>query len=167
MDKKTPITDFDFNTTPWMIQMAKAALPFFDSFTQLRLSVLIRFFEFRCTIEYFNNEKNVYQCNSTHKGIDIPYIIDLTSNQDFLNCISPYCPPMIFNIIKNYKAFSSMSDIFKSSGMNDNPFNLANTGNSSMSGSMNDPSSIFMANMSKEQQKLYDEYLKQLDNIII
>ena len=29
-----------------------------------------------------------------------------------------------------------------------------------------DPSSMLMSNMSKQQQKLYDEYLKELDNIL-
>ncbi len=165
MDKNTPITDFDLNTTPWMLQMAKAALPFFDMETQRQLSLMIRFFEFRYTLNYFKYDNGIYQCNYNHSGINIPYLKELISNEDFLNCIGPYCPPMIFSLIKNYKTFASMSDIFKDYNMADGfPFNIQNMPKSTNTAS--DPGAMFMANMSKEQQKLYDEYLSQLDNIL-
>lgn len=86
-----------------------------------------------------------------------------------------------------------MSDIFKDYNMTDGfPFNMQNmpnmseqnmpnmsdiknffTGNNNTdnngqtsTNTASDPSAMFMANMSKEQQKLYDEYLSQLDNIL-
>ena len=193
MDKITPITDFDLNTTPWMLQMAKAALPFFDMGTQRQLSLMIRFLEFKYTLNYFKYDNGIYQCSYNHSGINIPYLKELISNEDFLNCIGPYCPPMIFSLIKNYKTFASMSDIFKDYNMADGfPFNMQNmpnmseqnmpnmsdiknffTGNNNTdnngqtsTNTASDPSAMFMANMSKEQQKLYDEYLSQLDNIL-
>lgn len=185
MDKNTPITSFDLNTTPWMLQMAKAALPFFDIGTQRQLSLMIRFLEFRFTLNYFRYDNGIYQCSFNQSGITIPYLKELISNEDFLNCICPYCPPMIFSLIKNYKTFASMSDIFKDYNMSDGfPFNMQNmsnmpeiknffTGKNNENNSAGesasttpDPSAMFMANMSKEQQKLYDEYLSQLDNIL-
>ncbi len=171
MDKNTPITSFDLNTTPWLLQMAKAALPFFDIGTQRQLSLMIRFLEFRFTLNYFKYDNGIYQCSFNQSGINIPYLKELISNEDFLNCISPYCPPMIFSLMRNYKTFASMSDIFKDYNMTDmkNFFTGKGGENNSSQASADtatDPGAMFMANMSKEQQKLYDEYLSQLDNIL-
>lgn len=78
-----------------------------------------------------------------------------------------------------------MSNLFNSvmSGSSPNPDYDSNSGSNSDSGfnsdsdsnsgrkagagfNFTDPSSILMSNMSKQQQKLYDEYLKELDNIL-
>ena len=195
MEKKAPLTDFDLNTTPWMIQMAKAALPFFFFFIQRQLSLIIRCMELRFTINYYKGANGIYTCNNgfTPAGFDMQSIIELMNNKNFQDCISPYCPPMLINIIRNYKTFSAMSDIFKnfsSEGEGSAPiFDMSNLFNSVMSGSSSnpdydsqssydsgfnsnsgfnftDPSSMLMSNMSKQQQKLYDEYLKELDNIL-
>ena len=195
MEKKAPLTDFDLNTTPWMIQMAKAALPFFDYNIQRQLSLIIRCMELRFTINYYKGANGIYTCNNgfTPAGFDMQSIIELMNNKNFQDCISPYCPPMLINIIRNYKTFSAMSDIFKnfsSEGEGSAPiFDMSNLFNSVMSGSSSnpdydsqsrydsgfnshsgfnftDPSSMLMSNMSKQQQKLYDEYLKELDNIL-
>ena len=209
MEKKAPLTDFDLNTTPWMIQMAKAAIPFFDYNVQRQLSLIIRCMELKFTINYYKGANGTYTCNNgfTPAGFDMPSIIELMNNKDFQDCISPYCPPMLINIIRNYKTFSAMSDIFKNFSSDGEggipPFDMGNLFNSVMSGSspnpdydsnsgsnsdsgfnsdsdsnsnsgrkaesgfnFTDPSSILMSNMSKQQQKLYDEYLKELDNIL-
>ena len=179
MEKKAPLTDFDLNTTPWMIQMAKAALPFFDYNIQRQLSLIIRCMELRFTINYYKGANGIYTCNNgfTPAGFDMKSIIELMNNKNFQDCISPYCPPMLINIIRNYKTFSAMSDIFKnfnSEGEGGAPtFDMSNLFNSVNSGrkaesefNFTDPSSMLMSNMSKQQQKLYDEYLKELDNIL-
>lgn len=151
--------------------------------------------ELRFTINYYKGANGIYTCNNgfTPAGFDMQSIIELMNNKNFQDCISPYCPPMLINIIRNYKTFSAMSDIFKnfsSDGEGGAPiFDMNNLFNSVMSGSSSnpdydsqssydsgfnsnsgfnftDPSSMLMSNMSKQQQKLYDEYLKELDNIL-
>lgn len=151
--------------------------------------------ELRFTINYYKGANGIYTCNNgfTPAGFDMQSIIELMNNKNFQDCISPYCPPMLINIIRNYKTFSAMSDIFKnfsSEGEGSAPiFDMSNLFNSVMSGSSSnpdydsqssydsgfnsnsgfnftDPSSMLMSNMSKQQQKLYDEYLKELDNIL-
>ena len=84
------------------------------------------------------------------------------------------------DIFKNFSSegegsapFFDMSNLFNSvmSGSSSNPDydsqSSYDSGFNSNSGfNFTDPSSMLMSNMSKQQQKLYDEYLKELDNIL-
>jgi hypothetical protein len=160
MDKTTPLTEFDIQTVPWLIQLCKAALPFFDANMQRSFAMMLRFWEFKSTIEFFkfNSLKNpcgdcvVHDMFNRGGGFsfNLEYIKELAGDENFQKCIEPYCPALIFGIIRNYKMFAGMSEIFRNCG------------------DVSDESSTFnpaMMYLSGAQKSLYDEYMKQLENI--
>jgi hypothetical protein len=84
----------------------------------------------------------------------LEYIKELAADENFQKCIEPYCPAPIFGIIRNYKMFAGMSEIFKNY--------------SDVSDVFNSDSSVFkpaMMYLSGAQKSMYDEYMKQLENI--
>jgi hypothetical protein len=192
--------------------MAKAALPFFDANMQRTFAMMLRFWEFKSTIEFFkfHSLKNpAGSCSGNDvfnhgSGIsfNFEYIKELTSDENFQKCVEPYCPAPIFGIIRNYKMFAGMSEIFKSDLPISNLFNVAgcknefdfaekfeniksaanqmqhfNSENSTQQAAdmtsaadfdNQSESSTFnpaMMYLSGAQKNLYDEYMKQLENI--
>jgi hypothetical protein len=212
MDKTTPLTEFDMRTVPWLLQMAKAALPFFDANMQRSFAMMLRFWEFKSTIEFFkfHSLKNpVGSCSGNdvfnHGGgisFNFEYIKELASDENFQKCIEPYCPAPIFGIIRNYKMFAGMSEIFKNYAdvsdvfsnfgdennfdfskkfenmksvanqmqhfNSDSPTQLATGVASTTDFDNQNESSTFnpaMMYLSGAQKSMYDEYMKQLENI--
>lgn len=171
MDRNYPITEFDIQTVPWLIQLAKAALPFFDIHIQRQMALMIRFYEFRATMDFFKNEPR----HSGGASFSIEYIKELVSNADFQKCVEPYCPAGIFEMIKNYKMLSDMSGFVKNAEQAADILNKNHADNMSdifsmmqgMSGScgMTNANSACMC-LNSAQQAMYDEYMKQLDNIL-
>jgi hypothetical protein len=187
MDKTTPLTEFDIQTVPWLLQMAKAVLPFFDANMQRTFAMMLRFWEFKSTIEFFkfHSLKNpAGSCSGNDvfnhgSGIsfNFEYIKELASDENFQKCVEPYCPAPIFGIIRNYKIFAGMSEMFKNYGdiseafkncnnmseifKSDISVSAADFDNQSESSSFN-PAMMYL---SGAQKNLYDEYMKQLENI--
>jgi hypothetical protein len=164
MDKTTPLTEFDIQTVPWLIQLCKAALPFFDANMQRSFAMMLRFWEFKSTIEFFkfHSLKNpAVNCTSNDVfnhgsgfSFNFEYIKELAADENFQKCIEPYCPAPIFGIIRNYKMFAGMSEIFKNYSDVSDVFN-------SDSSCIN-PTMMYL---SGAQKSMYDEYMKQLENI--
>ena len=57
--KELPITEFDMQTLPQFIQLAKAILPFMEFNTQQTLSPLLRAYEFSCTMNYYSRPESL------------------------------------------------------------------------------------------------------------
>lgn len=208
MAEKLPITTFDMLTLPVNLQMFKAMIPFFDYPLSKMLSMIIRINELNYTIQYYRNPRRAPMFSACSDGsfkTPANSISALLENEQFVNAILPYCPPEYANIIKNFKDFSKMSELFNmanamNSGENRDPGSETNQGmdfginpailsglfsgmtgakdmtndtptensgdntsepppadqNSSMNNALNNL-------MNPEQQKMYDEYIKQLD----
>ena len=178
MSDKPPITIFDMQTLPLLFQIIKAMIPFLDFPMAKMLSVIIRLNELNYTINYFRSPDcaDFISCNSS-----IPHIhsiSDLLENDDFICAILPYCPPEYAGLIKNFKLFSNMSSMFNSDTDSlKNFMSMYNASNSAQDSSSDFHSdsgsncknssrpSQFGSFMDSSQQKLYDEYLKQLDSL--
>ncbi len=174
MSDKPPITIFDMQTLPLLFQIIKAMIPFLDFPMAKMLSVIIRLNELNYTINYFRSPDcaDFISCNSS-----IPHIhsiSDLLENDDFICAILPYCPPEYAGLIKNFKLFSNMSSMFNSDTDSlKNFMSMFNASNSAQDSSSDSGSncknsskpSQFGSFMDSSQQKLYDEYLKQLDSL--
>ena len=208
MAEKLPITTFDMLTLPVNLQMFKAMIPFFDYPLSKMLSMIIRINELNYTIQYYRYPRRAPMFAASSDGsftTPANSISALLENEQFVNAILPYCPPEYANIIKNFKNFSKMSELFNianamNSGENRDPGSETNQGmdfginpailsglfsgmtgakdmtndtpaensgdntsepppadqNSSMNNALNNL-------MNPEQQKMYDEYIKQLD----
>lgn len=149
MNSKIPITDFDLNTTSWMLQTAKAALPFFNNSLQRQLSLIIRCLELSSTINYYNSLRGARLCGKMACGgmgcgnvlnsLDMASLMSLAGRPEFLQCIEPYCPSTLFSVIKNYKMFAGMQQ--------------------------NMQQDMFSSYMTDEQKKMYEEYSKRFENI--
>ncbi len=208
MAEKLPITTFDMLTLPANLQMFKAMIPFLDYPLAKMLSMIIRINELNYTIQYYRNPRRYTMFSACSDGslkTSANSISALLENEEFVNAILPYCPAEYANIIKNFKTFSKMSELFNianamNSGENREPGSETNQGmdfginpailsglfsgmtgakgttnsappensgdntseppqadqNSSMNNALNNL-------MNPEQQKMYDEYIKQLD----
>lgn len=123
MAEKLPITAFDMLTLPVNLQMLKAMVPFFDYPLAKMLSMIIRINELNYTIQYFRtpNRSMFSACGSVSLKSSPRSLTDLLENEEFTEAILPYCPPEYAGIIKNFKTFSKMSELF-------NIANAMNTG---------------------------------------
>ena len=113
MEHKLAITDFDRQTIPSEILFIKSIIPFLDFSIQKNLSPLIRAYELKSTIKYYNEPSNLRfeACSSKpHISVNNP-IKDILGNPCIYNTILPYCPDNIKKIIDTYKTYSEMSDL--------------------------------------------------------
>ena len=158
MSDKPPITIFDMQTLPLLFQIIKAMIPFLDFPMAKMLSVIIRLNELNYTINYFRSPDcaDFISCNSS-----IPHIhsiSDLLENDDFICAILPYCPPEYAGLIKNFMSMFNASNSAQDSSSDFHSDSGSDCKNSSKA-------SQFGSFMDSSQQKLYDEYLKQLDSL--
>ena len=135
--KELPITEFDMQTLPQFIQLAKAVLPFMEFNTQQALSPLLRAYEFSCTMNYYSRPAKPHlSLNSS--------IQDILSDENIMNVVLTYCPDNFKNILSNIKNYNKMSDLF----------NILNR-------DQNGSNSFF----NPAQQKMYEAYTEQLNNL--
>ena len=112
--KELPITEFDMQTLPQFIQLAKAILPFMEFNTQQTLSPLLRAYEFSCTMNYYSRPESlrIAACSAKpHLSLNSP-IQDILSDENIMNVILTYCPDNLRNILSNFKNYNKMSDLF-------------------------------------------------------
>ena len=134
--KELPITEFDMQTLPQFIQLAKAILPFMEFNTQQTLSPLLRAYEFSCTMNYYSRPESlrIAACSAKpHLSLNSPIQVILT-----------YCPDNLLNILSNFKNYNKMSDLF-------NILNRDQNGSNSF--------------LNPAQQKMYEAYTEQLNNL--
>ena len=132
--KELPITEFDMQTLPQFIQLAKAILPFMEFNTQQTLSPLLRAYE----------SLRIAACSAKpHLSLNSP-IQDILSDENIMNVVLTYCPDNFKNILSNFKNYNKMSDLF-------NILNRDQNGNNSF--------------LNPAQQKLYEAYAEQLNNL--
>ncbi len=146
--KELPITEFDMQTLPQFIQLAKAILPFMEFDTQQTLGTLLRAYEFSCTMNYYSRPESlrIAACSSKpHLSLNSP-IQDILSDESIMNVILRYCPDNFKNVINNFKNYSKMSDLF----------NMMNPDQTGSNGFLN-----------PAQQKMYEAYTEQLNNLNI
>lgn len=146
--KELPITEFDMQTLPQFIQLAKAILPFMEFGTQQTLGALLRAYEFSCTMNYYSRPESlrIAACSAKpHLSLNSP-IQDILSDESIMSVILRYCPDNFRNVINNFKNYSKMSDLF-------NMINPDQSGGNSF--------------LNPAQQKMYEAYTEQLNNLNI
>ena len=87
--KELPITEFDMQTLPQFIQLAKAILPFMEFNTQQTLSPLLRAYEFSCTMNYYSRPESlrIAACSAKpHLSLNSP-IQDILSDENIMNVV--------------------------------------------------------------------------------
>lgn len=157
MPKQFPITEFDMLTLPDYLQILKAVVPFMEYGMQRHISMLIRANELKHTIDFYKNPLNCNSfksCNGCAGISSESSLTDILNNEALMNTVIQYCPENISNMISTFKNFSKMSDLFNLY----NTFSGANNNDNSSS----NPMSSFM---NASQQKMYDDYIKQLDHL--
>ena len=143
--KEMPIPEFDMMTLPEYIHLVKAIIPFMEFGTQQTLSAMLRAYEFSCTINYYNRPESLRlaACSSKpHLSLNSS-IQDIIGDDSIMEVILMYCPDNIKSIINNLKSYNKMSDLF----------NFINH----ESGNILNPA----------QQKMYETYSEQLNNLNI
>ena len=144
--KELPITEFDMQTLPQFIQLAKAVLPFMEFNTQQALSPLLRAYDFSCTMNYYSRPESlrIAACSAKpHLSLNSS-IQDIRSDENIMNVVLTYCPDNFKNILSNIKNYNKMSDLF----------NILNR-------DQNGSNSFF----NPAQQKMYEAYTEQLNNL--
>jgi len=130
MSRNIPITEFDTLTVNPSMQMLKALVPFLDYPMQRQVSLIIRVTELQQTMKFFSNPSSVSGFSSSASGCagKIHSIDDIFSNEKLLDSLLVYCPENYASMIKTFRQFSKMSDLF-------NIINLANEDSDNNSGS--------------------------------
>ena len=106
--KELPITEFDMQTLPQFIQLAKAVLPFMEFNTQQALSPLLRAYEFSCTMNYYSRPESlrIAACSAKpHLSLNSS-IQDILSDENIMNVVLTYCPDNFKNILSNIKNYN-------------------------------------------------------------
>ena len=114
--------------------------------TQQTLSPLLRAYEFSCTMNYYSRPESlrIAACSAKpHLSLNSP-IQDILSDENIMNVILTYCPDNLRNILSNFKNYNKMSDLF-------NILNRDQSGSNSF--------------LNPAQQKMYDAYTEQLNNL--
>ncbi len=121
MSRNIPITEFDTLTVNPSMQILKALVPFLDYPMQRQVSLIIRVTELQQTMKFFSNPSSVSGFSSSASGCanKIHSIDDIFSNEKLLDSLLVYCPENYASMIKTFRQFSKMSDLF-------NMMNLAN-----------------------------------------
>ncbi len=185
MSDSLPITEFDMITLNQTTQMFKALVPFLDYPLQRSISIFIRINELQQTMRFYNHPDNIQSfssCNSDFKPIHS--FSDIMDNPKIIDEVLKYCPKNYVSMFNNIRQFSKMSDLFNLFGSMENDagnFNFSgsqgssgktghftNSNNSESSGNVffnNMPKPLFNSFFKPEQQKMYDQYIKQLDKL--
>ena len=154
MSKIFPITEFDSMTLPASMHIFKAIIPFMDYNLQRTTSTFVRANELMHTINFYKNPSSVRAFSSCSNDFRISAnssMQDILSNDNIINMIMKYCPEETENMINQFRNYSKMSDLF----------NMYNSTSKNMNGFTFDEKNV----MNPSQQKLYNEYIHQLDEI--
>lgn len=136
MSRNIPITEFDTLTLNPSMQMLKALIPFLDYPMQRQVSLIIRITELQQTMRFFSNPSCVsgFSSSSTGCAEKIHSIDDIFNNEKLLDTLLIYCPENYASMIKTFRRFSKMSDIFNAMNLSNedigNMFNTFFSGNS-------------------------------------
>ena len=141
--KELPITEFDMLTLPQYIQLAKSIIPFMEFGTQQTMSALLRAYEFSCTMNYYNRPESLRMAAcSTKPHLSLNSSIqDILGDERIMSTVLKYSPDNFKNILSNIKSYNKMSDLF----------NILNKDTHSM--------------LNPAQQKMYEAYSEQLNNL--
>lgn len=139
-----PITEFDRMTIPQSIQLAKGLLAFMEYSVQQEVSKIIRIYEFLYTMDYFNKPESLRlaACSAKpHISLNSS-VTDILNDEEIMNVLLCYSPDNLKSILKSFKQYNTMSDLF-------------NQLNSNLSG------------LTPDQKQLYNTFRSQLDNLKI
>lgn len=141
--KELPITEFDMLTLPQYIQLAKSIIPFMEFGTQQTMSALLRAYEFSCTMNYYNRPESLRMAAcSTKPHLSLNSSIqDILGDERIMSTVLKYSPDNFKNILSNIKSHNKMSDLF----------NILNKDTNRM--------------LNPAQQKMYEAYSEQLNNL--
>lgn len=219
MSRNIPITEFDTLTVNPSMQILKALVPFLDYPMQRQISLIIRITELQQTMRFFSNPSYVSGFSSSPGCTEkIHSIDDIFNNEKLLDSLLVYCPENYASMIKTFRQFSKMSDLFNAMNLSNedmgNMFNAFFSGDSNEkandgSNRTNNPNdnstadnnktenpsdkltpnlnpgglgnilnfttkntpnpamtnSLLNSFMKPEQQAMYDEYIRQLNNL--
>lgn len=183
------LTEFDKLILPAPIQMLKAVIPFMEYGMQRQFSLLVRMQEMMSTVNFYNVPKNCVSFKACGCNPIITWntpLNDILYNDEIVNAVLNCCPASYKNIFMNFKNYAQMSDLFNlynsmnmygNQGDSQNNQNSQdnksskptgstsgnNTGNTSGNPAGNN--SFLQSFMNNSQQKMYDEYIKQLDKL--
>lgn len=172
MSETYPITEFDMITLNQSMHMFKALIPFLDFSLQKNLSLYIRTQELIQTMHFYNHPCNILNfsiCNSATDYRPIHSINDIFENERLIDEVLKYCPKEYSSAINTFRQFSKMSDLFNLMNIKDFDFNKTpetskkDTPPENENSPFNSP--LIKSIFKPEQQKMYDEYIKQLDKL--
>lgn len=130
MSRNIPITEFDTLTVNPSMQILKALVPFLDYPLQRQVSLIIRITELQQTMKFFSNPSSVSGFSSSLAGCDkkIHSIDDIFNNDELIDSLLVYCPENYASMIKTFRQFSKMSDLFNMMNLtNEDAGNIFNT----------------------------------------
>lgn len=183
------LTEFDKLILPAPIQMLKAVIPFMEYGMQRQFSLLVRMQEMMSTVNFYNVPKNCVSFKACGCNPIITWntpLNDILYNDEIVNAVLNCCPASYKNIFMNFKNYAQMSDLFNlynSMNMYGNQGDSQNNQNSqdnksskptgstsgnnagNTSGNPAGNNSFLQSFMNNSQQKMYDEYIKQLDKL--
>lgn len=154
MPKIYPITEFDAMTLPATLQIFKSIIPFMDYDMQRSISTVIRANELIHTMNFYKSPANckVFKsCSSDFRISRSSSIQEILSNENILSMVLRYCPEETENMLNQLKGFLSMSDLF----------NVFHQNGSGAGGFTFDEKAL----LNPSQQKLYSQYIHELDQI--
>lgn len=189
MENEMSLTEFDKLILPAPIQMLKAVIPFMEYGMQRQFSLLVRMQEMMSTVNFYNVPKNCVSFKACGCNPIITWntpLNDILYNYEIVNAVLNCCPASYKNIFMNFKNYAQMSDLFNlynSMNMYGNQGDSQNNQNSqdnksskptgstsgnnagNTSGNPAGNNSFLQSFMNNSQQKMYDEYIKQLDKL--
>lgn len=189
MENEMSLTEFDKLILPAPIQMLKAVIPFMEYGMQRQFSLLVRMQEMMSTVNFYNVPKNCVSFKACGCNPIITWntpLNDILYNDEIVNAVLNCCPASYKNIFMNFKNYAQMSDLFNlynsmnmygNQGDSQNNQNSQDNKNSKPTGSTSgnntgntsgNPAgnnSFLQSFMNNSQQKMYDEYIKQLDKL--
>lgn len=115
MANELPLTEFDRITLNQTLQIFKAMIPFLDYPLQRTLSLFIRMNELKQTMQFYSSPQNLSSfstCNFNGSRQTIHSINDLLKNEQAIDTILKYCPEQYASMLRSYRQFSRMSDLF-------------------------------------------------------
>ncbi len=189
MENEMSLTEFDKLILPAPIQMLKAIIPFMEYGMQRQFSLLVRMQEMMSTVNFYNVPKNCVSFKACGCNPIITWntpLNDILYNDEIVNAVLNCCPSGYKNIFMNFKNYAQMSDLFNlynsmnmygNTGDSQNNQNSHDNKNSKTTGSTSGNNagntsgnsagnnSFLQSFMNNSQQKMYDEYIKQLDKL--
>ena len=162
-------------TQPDFLQLIKALLPFMEYSMQRSISALIRAYELKSTMLFYNSPANcnIFKTCSNCSGINFNTPInELLNNEKLISTITTYCSGNIVNMINTYKSFAKMSDLFNmmeifNTTAQDNSSACNNTAcnNTDCNNTDCNNTDLLKNFMNSSQKDMYEEYIRQLDSL--